>query len=45
VTTSLLAVIFGSAVGKLVPLKYIKMGAGGLFVILGLWMLFVPGKN
>jgi putative Ca2+/H+ antiporter (TMEM165/GDT1 family) len=45
VMTSLLAVIFGSAVGKLIPPKYIKMGAGGLFVFLGLWMLCVPGKN
>ena len=43
ILTSLLAVISGSAVARLVPPNYIKMGAGGLFVILGLWMLMFPG--
>ena len=42
--TSLLAVVFGSAVSRLIPPNYIKMGAGGLFVILGAWMLLFPGK-
>ena len=41
--TSLLAVIFGSVVSKVVPGNYIKIGAGGLFVLLGLWMLLFPG--
>jgi len=45
VLTSLLAVVFGSAVGKLIPPKYIKLGAGGLFVLLGLWMLLTSGKD
>jgi len=43
VLTSLLAVVFGSAVGRLIPENYIRVGAGALFVLLGLWMLFSPG--
>ncbi len=43
VMTSLLAVLFGSAVSRLVPPNAIKMAAGGLFVVLGLWMLIFPG--
>jgi putative Ca2+/H+ antiporter (TMEM165/GDT1 family) len=43
VLTSLLGVVFGAAVAKLVPPNYIKIGAGALFVILGLWMLLFPG--
>ena len=43
VLTSLLAVVFGSAVGRLVPANYIKAGAGALFVLLGLWMMLSPG--
>jgi len=41
--TSLLAVVFGSAVSKIIPANYIKIGAGALFVVLGLWMLVFPG--
>jgi len=43
VLTSLLAVVFGSAVSRLIPANYIKAGAGALFVLLGLWMLLSPG--
>jgi putative Ca2+/H+ antiporter (TMEM165/GDT1 family) len=43
VLTSLLAVVFGSAVSKLIPPTHIKIGAGVLFVLLGLWMLLFPG--
>ncbi len=42
VLTSLLAVVFGSAVSRLVPANYIKVGAGALFVLLGLWMILFP---
>lgn len=42
VLTSLLAVLFGSVVSRLVPSNYIKIGAGALFVFLGLWMLLFP---
>jgi Ca2+/H+ antiporter, TMEM165/GDT1 family len=45
VLTSLLGVVFGAAVAKLVPPNYIKIGAGALFVILGLWMLIFPGSK
>jgi putative Ca2+/H+ antiporter (TMEM165/GDT1 family) len=43
VLTSLLAVVFGSMVNRFLPANYIKMGAGALFVILGLWILLYPG--
>lgn len=43
VLTSLLAVVFGSGVSRLVPANYIRTGAGALFVFLGLWMIFSPG--
>jgi len=38
VLTSMLAVVFGSALSRLVPANYIRIGAGALFVLLGLWM-------
>jgi putative Ca2+/H+ antiporter (TMEM165/GDT1 family) len=43
VLTSLLAVVLGSGVGRLVPASYIKTGAGVLFVLLGLWMILSAG--
>jgi putative Ca2+/H+ antiporter (TMEM165/GDT1 family) len=43
--TSLLAVVFGSAIGKILPANYVKLGAGVLFVLLGLWMLLFPGTE
>ena len=43
VLTSLLAVIFGSVMYRVIPANYIKLGAGGLFVLLGLWMILIPG--
>jgi Ca2+/H+ antiporter, TMEM165/GDT1 family len=43
IVTSLLAVVFGSAISRLIPPNTIKMGAGGLFVVLGMWMLLFPG--
>jgi putative Ca2+/H+ antiporter (TMEM165/GDT1 family) len=45
IVTSLLAVLFGSAVSRLIPPNIIKMGAGGLFVVLGLWMLLFSGSK
>jgi Ca2+/H+ antiporter, TMEM165/GDT1 family len=45
IVTSLLAVVFGAAVSRLIPPNTIKMGAGGLFVVLGLWMLLFPGSK
>ncbi|MCD6272238.1 MAG: TMEM165/GDT1 family protein, partial [Deltaproteobacteria bacterium] len=43
VLTSLLAVVFGSYISRLIPAHYIKIGAGALFVLMGLWMLLSPG--
>jgi putative Ca2+/H+ antiporter (TMEM165/GDT1 family) len=43
VLTSLLAVLFGSGVARLVPAHYVKLAAGVLFVVLGLWMIFFSG--
>jgi putative Ca2+/H+ antiporter (TMEM165/GDT1 family) len=43
VLTSLLGVVFGATIAKVIPPNYIKAGAGALFVLLGLWMLFSPG--
>ena len=45
ILTSLLAVIFGSAVSRLIPTNYIKLGAGSLFILLGLWMLVFQGSK
>jgi len=43
ILTSLLAVLFGSLVSRVVPIMYIKIGAGALFILLGLWMVLFPG--
>ena len=43
VLTSLVAVMIGAAVSRLVPANYIKTGAGALFIILGLWMVLTGG--
>mgnify|MGYP000947742670 CR=1 FL=1 len=45
IMTSLLAVLFGSLVSRMVPPQCIKLGAGALFIVLGVWMvLFSGGK-
>jgi Ca2+/H+ antiporter, TMEM165/GDT1 family len=45
VLTSLLGVLLGSVVARVIPPHYIRMGAGILFVVLGLWMLVIPGAK
>ncbi|MBI5602827.1 MAG: TMEM165/GDT1 family protein [Deltaproteobacteria bacterium] len=45
VLTSLLGVVFGSVVHKLVPPQMIKTGAAVLFIVLGLWMLIFSGEK
>ncbi len=45
ILSSLLAVVFGSAVSKLVPPHYIRVGAGILFILIGLWMFLSPGDK
>lgn len=39
VLSTLLAVVFGAAIARLIPPKYLQLGAGLIFVIMGL--LFV----
>lgn len=43
VTTSLIAVLLGSLVGRLVSPQTIKIAAGALFLVLGGWMLLSSG--
>jgi len=43
ILSSLLAVVFGSALSRLIPANYIKGGAGALFILLGLWILIFQG--
>jgi putative Ca2+/H+ antiporter (TMEM165/GDT1 family) len=45
VLTSLLGVLLGAALSKLIPPNFLKMGAGVLFVILGTWMILFPGTK
>jgi Ca2+/H+ antiporter, TMEM165/GDT1 family len=43
VLTSLLGVLLGGVVHKLIPPQMIKIGAGVLFMVLGVWMTFFSG--
>jgi putative Ca2+/H+ antiporter (TMEM165/GDT1 family) len=45
VLTSLLGVLLGAAISRLIPPNFLKMGAGTLFVILGIWMILFPGSK
>ena len=45
VMTSLLAVLFGAVAGKFIPAHYVKIGAGALFIALGLWMLISSSSS
>ncbi len=45
VVTSLLAVLVGAGLSRVLPTGYVKTGAGVLFIALGLWMVFVPGSR
>ena len=40
VLSSLIAVVFGAAVSRVVPPNYIKIGAGIFFVVVGVWTLY-----
>lgn len=40
VATSLLGVIFGAAITHIIPARYIHLGAGAGFVIMGVLLLF-----
>lgn len=39
VLSSAIACLVADAVARVVPLKLIRLGAGTLFIVLGLWML------
>ena len=39
VLSCFLAVVFGSLIERFVPLNYLKMASGFIFIILGAWML------
>jgi putative Ca2+/H+ antiporter (TMEM165/GDT1 family) len=43
VLTSLLAVLFGAGIDRIVPTNYIKVVAGVLFILIGIWMIFFSG--
>lgn len=40
VFSSLIAVLFGDAVSRLIPIKYIQIGASVFFIAVGGWMLY-----
>jgi putative Ca2+/H+ antiporter (TMEM165/GDT1 family) len=37
---SFLSVYFGDIIARAVPAQYIKLGAGGLFMVIGAWLIF-----
>ena len=43
ILASLIAVVLGSGLARVIPADYIKMGAGVLFIVLGVWMIFFSG--
>lgn len=43
ILSSLIGVVFGEALTRLIPLRYIQIGAGGAFVIIGALLLL--GKS
>jgi putative Ca2+/H+ antiporter (TMEM165/GDT1 family) len=40
VLSSLIAVLFGAGVSRVIPVNYIRMGAGIFFIIVGIWTLY-----
>jgi Ca2+/H+ antiporter, TMEM165/GDT1 family len=45
VLTSAMGCLLGSLVSRFVPANYMNLGAGALFVVLGLWMIFSSGTK
>ena len=45
VLSSLIAVVLGSTLSRLVPESYIKLGAGIFFVVAGVWMLVGASRS
>lgn len=44
VLSSLIAVVFGAGISRVVPASYIRMGAGIFFVIVGGWTLYSAAR-
>ena len=45
VLSSLIAVLVGTGLNRVLPTNYIKIAAGLLFIVLGAWMIFFPGRT
>ena len=45
VLTSALGCLLGSVVSRFIPANFMNLGAGILFVVLGLWMIFFSGSK
>jgi putative Ca2+/H+ antiporter (TMEM165/GDT1 family) len=45
VLTSALGCLLGSVVSRFIPAYYMNLGAGILFVVLGLWLIFFSGER
>ncbi len=45
VLSSLIAVVFGAGISRLIPPNYIKIGAGIFFVIVGAWILYTATRT
>ena len=45
VLSTLIAVLVGSQLERLVPTRYLKMGAGAMFVVIGGWVLYNGVKS
>ncbi len=44
VLSSHIAVLFGAGVSRLIPVNYIRIGAGIFFVIVGIWTLYASTR-
>ncbi|MBW2011276.1 MAG: TMEM165/GDT1 family protein [Deltaproteobacteria bacterium] len=42
--SSLLAVVFGDAISRVLPANYIKIGAGTFFILVGVWTLLSANR-
>ena len=45
ILTSLLGVVGGAVITRLISPNIIRIGAGVLFILLGVWMIFIPSSR
>jgi putative Ca2+/H+ antiporter (TMEM165/GDT1 family) len=45
VLSSLVAVLVGAGLNRVIPANYVKTGAGVLFIALGVWMICSSGRT